>query len=103
MAEYIEKNAAIAKLTRLEVTEPLSTMTDAKRMLADMPAADVAPVRRGHWVRVGTGTTCNECMQGLLRINGKQSEWVDLSGMPYCPNCGAKMEITNDSEMITNT
>lgn len=97
MAEYIEKNAAIAKLTRLEVTEPLSTMIDAKRMLADMPAADVAPVRRGHWVRVGNGTTCSECMQGLLRINGKQSEWVDLSGMPYCPNCGADMrEVPND-------
>lgn len=96
MAEYIEKNAAIAKLTRLEVTEPLSTMIDAKRMLADMPAADVAPVRQGHWVRVGNGTTCSECMQGLLRINGKQSEWVDLSGMPYCPNCGARMEVPND-------
>lgn len=96
MAEYIEKNAAIAKLTRLEVTEPLSTMIDAKRMLADMPAADVAPVRRGHWVRVGNGTTCSECMQGLLRINGKQSEWVDLSGMPYCPNCGVRMEVPND-------
>jgi hypothetical protein len=96
MAEYIEKNTAIAKLTRLEVTEPLSTMIDAKRMLADMPAADVAPVRRGHWVRVGNGTTCSECMQGLLRINGKQSEWVDLSGMPYCPNCGAKMEVEYD-------
>ena len=91
MAEYIEKNAAIAKPTRLEVTESLSTiMIDAKRMLADMPAADVAPVRQGHWVRVGNGTTCSECMQGLLRINGKQSEWIDLSGMPYCPNCGAK-------------
>lgn len=44
----------------------------------------------------GNGTTCSECMQGLLRINGKQSEWVDLSGMPYCPNCGAKMEVPND-------
>ena len=58
--------------------------------------SDVATVRRGHWVRVGNGTTCSECMQGLLRINGKQSEWVDLSGMPYCPNCGAKMEVSND-------
>lgn len=61
--------------------------------IESLPAADVVPVRRGHWVRVGTGTTCSECMQGLLRINGKQSEWVDLSGMPYCPNCGAKMEV----------
>lgn len=63
------------------------------RKVDEQPAADVAPVRRGHWVRAGTGTTCSECMQGLLRINGKQSEWVDLSGMPYCPNCGVKMEV----------
>lgn len=63
------------------------------RKVDEQPAADVAPVRRGHWVRVGNGTTCSECMQGLLRINGKQSEWVDLSEMPYCPNCGAKMEV----------
>lgn len=63
------------------------------RKVDEQPAADVTPVRRGHWVRVGNGTTCSECMQGLLRINGKQSEWVDLSGMPYCPNCGAKMEV----------
>lgn len=63
------------------------------RQVDEQPAADVTPVRRGHWVRVGNGTTCSECMQGLLRINGKQSEWVDLSGMLYCPNCGAKMEV----------
>lgn len=66
------------------------------RKVDEQPAADVTPVRRGHWVRVGNGTTCSECMQGLLRINGKQSEWVDLSGMPYCPNCGAKMEVEHD-------
>ena len=66
------------------------------RQVDEQPAADVTPVRRGHWVRVGNGTTCSECMQGLLRINGKQSEWVDLSGMPYCPNCGAKMEVEYD-------
>lgn len=63
------------------------------RQVDEQPAADVTPVRRGHWVRGENGTTCSECMQGLLRINGKQSEWVDLSGMPYCPNCGAKMEV----------
>lgn len=44
MAEYIERRTAIAKLTALEVTEPSATMADAKRLLADMPAADVAPV-----------------------------------------------------------
>lgn len=46
MAEYIDKGTAIAKLTALEVTEPNATMTDAKRMLADMQTADVASVVR---------------------------------------------------------
>lgn len=50
MAEYIERGVAIAKLTALEVTEPSATMTDARRLLADMPAADVAPVV--HWISV---------------------------------------------------
>ena len=40
MAEYIEKNAAIARLTRLEVTDANATMADAKRVLADMPCAE---------------------------------------------------------------
>ena len=46
MAEYIDRGTAIAKLTALEVTEPNATMTSAKRMLADIPAADVVPVVR---------------------------------------------------------
>lgn len=46
MAEYIQRATAIAKLTALEVTKPSATMADAKRMLADMPAADVVPVVR---------------------------------------------------------
>lgn len=66
-------------------------------LVANQPAADVAPVRRGHWVKVGNGTTCSECMQGLLRVDGKKAEWVDLSGVFYCPNCGADMrEVPND-------
>lgn len=46
MDEYINRGTAIAKLTALEVTEQNATMADAKRVLADMPVADVAPVVR---------------------------------------------------------
>lgn len=51
MDEYIDRGTAIAKLTALEVTKPSATMTDAKRLLADMPAADVAPVVRCYQCR----------------------------------------------------
>ena len=46
MTECIERGMAIAKLTALEITEPCATLTDAKRLLADMPAADVVAVVR---------------------------------------------------------
>ena len=46
MAEYIDRGIANDKLTALEVTERNATMTSAKRLLAYMPAADVAPVVR---------------------------------------------------------
>lgn len=43
---YISRDMAIARLTKVEVTEKLATMADAKLAIADMPAADVAPVVR---------------------------------------------------------
>lgn len=101
MTEYIEREAVLKETLSVYERE-FPTASGAfdefvtkivPNVISCIPSADVAPVRRGHWVRVGNGTTCSECMQGLLRINGKQSEWVDLSGMPYCPNCGAKMEV----------
>lgn len=99
MTDYINREAAIKEAEKYGLSDGSvigrhSGIADCiASEISKIPAADVAPVRRGHWVRVGNGTTCSECMQGLLRINGKQSEWVDLSGMPYCPNCGAKMEV----------
>lgn len=64
MAEYIERGVAIAKLTALEVTDPNATITDAKRVLADMQTADVAPVVRCKDCKYLYGTICAFC--GLL-------------------------------------
>nr|DAP96390.1 MAG TPA: DNA-directed RNA polymerase [Caudoviricetes sp.] len=96
MAEYIERSVAIAKLTALEVTEPNATMADVKRVLADIPAADVAPVVRGWWEHVDSSYwrwtpsggvsvphvtyRCGRCWRGTaVKTN-------------YCPSCGAKMD-----------
>ena len=46
MGDYISRDMAIARLTKVEVTNRLATMTGAKREIAEMPAADVAPVVR---------------------------------------------------------
>lgn len=58
MGDYISRDMAIARLTKVEVTNRLATMTDAKREIAEMPAADVAPVGHGRETREG-GSTMN--------------------------------------------
>ena len=51
----------------------------------DTPAADVAPVRHGHWIRDGSNRhECSEC---------HKSRWVwGVIKMEYCEHCGAKMD-----------
>ena len=88
MAEYISRDTAIARLTRLEVTDKLATMADAKREIADMPAADVAPVRHGHWIEDHDYLKCPECSV-MVKWD---FTFFDIGNWDYCPNCGAKMD-----------
>lgn len=83
MDEYIERSVAIARLTYLEVTDANATIADAKRVLADIPAADVAPVVHGRKIEdgdVGCFWLCPLCGECLPY------------GANYCPNCGARMD-----------
>jgi hypothetical protein len=110
MAEYIERETAIAKLTALEVTEPIATMIDAKRLLAEMPAADVTPVVHGIWIPVYESEMSgwNPAVAGLDPIGGyicsacKNEAVYDCNDKfvlsDYCPNCGAKMDGDADDE-----
>ena len=50
------------------------------------PAADVAPVRRGHWIEENGCQICSEC--------GEEHEWCEYRAA-YCDVCGAKMEVNN--------
>ena len=86
MDDYISRTMAIARLTKVEVTDKLATMTDAKREIADMPAADVAPVRHGRALRTwideyyGEWTECSVC------------GWDNPANAQYCNGCGARMD-----------
>ena len=93
MTGYIEREALLEAISKIGGS-PLSEWdtVGVVSLVANQPAADVAPVRRGHWVRVGDGTTCSECLAGMKRTDGIQTEWVDLSMMLFCPKCGSKMD-----------
>ena len=89
--EYILRSIAIAKLTALEVTNQFATITDAKRVLADMDAADVAEVVHGKWGDNGiAGSMLVKCS-----VCGFDCGAYSFS---YCPNCGAKMDGGNEGE-----
>lgn len=83
MAKYIKAVEAAEKVA--EATGiPLADLVD---VFAEIPAADVAPVRRGHWIKYDDWEMCSEC--------GGGHEWIGF-GAAYCDECGAKMEVAND-------
>lgn len=97
MGDYISRDMAIARLTKVEVTNRLATMTDAKREIAEMPAADVVPVVHGKWI-IGTGddefdVKCPKCgWDDIFEVAGIAAVKRISEPMHYCPNCGAKMD-----------
>lgn len=64
-----------------------------KAMIVDIvdeqPTVDAEPIRHGHWIDGNDSIivgTCSVC--GWSVFIGE----TNISGMPYCPNCGAKMD-----------
>ena len=97
MAEYIEREAAIAALTEFRDDQTVSkylsvenclvardAIERATKVLESLPAADVVPVWHGRWLCVDTDTEqfflCNRC---------KKKEYWESD---YCPKCGARMD-----------
>ena len=83
MAKYI--NAAEAAEKAAEATG--IKIADLVDVFAEIPAADVAPVRRGHWIEEDGCQICSEC--------GEEHEWDEYRAA-YCDVCGAKMEVADD-------
>ncbi len=92
MGDYISRDMAIARLTKVEVTNRLATMTDAKREIAEMPAADVAPVRHGRWVHTDWAYNWT-CLDECSRCGYHDRDRKNLSDYVYCPMCGAIMDL----------
>lgn len=87
MAEYIDREAIKYELWGVgPLNEPL--MVVRKTTIDKLPAADVAPVRRGRWIYDGENHFCNRCNRDALcdRMTGEEV----LSNS--CPHCGAIMD-----------
>ena len=89
--EYILRSIAIAKLTALEVTDPFATIADAKRVLADMDAADVVKVVHEKWLLDRWPSWPHrECSRCKIMI--PRTKEVPDPYWQYCPNRGARMD-----------
>lgn len=62
--------------------------------IMNLPSVEVEPIRHGYWNHdydnVSVTGTCSVCgWQSMLME-------TDVADMPYCPNCGAKMDEVNE-------
>ena len=78
--EYIEREALVERLKKEEC--------DCEWLWAilDIPAADVVPVKHGHWVKEKSNVLihwhCSVC---------KNCYYLEEPNANYCPNCGARL------------
>lgn len=99
--EYIRRDDFIQHLEKCKKGAAVTNLVWAaimaiERDVRDMPAADVAPVRHGRWIKdeffsdeVNNGEKCSQC--------GELIGW--FGNLPkYCPGCGALMDGGNEGE-----
>lgn len=68
----------------------------------DIPAADVQPVKHGRWITseiaIDSGCTSCSCCRSEYYIGDLQALEGDNGFVMYCPNCGARMDATQNIE-----
>lgn len=84
MTDYIKREDALEQFDYYDLGEYLTTQI--RDMLMDIPSADVAPVRHGHWIKISPAGIyeCSEC--------GKNVMTSDIEAYEYCHGCGAIMD-----------
>ena len=98
MAEYIEREA----LWRAFEFEPFYDNADRDEIVLpkidDFPAADVAPVVHGHWLKTQEPlgwrdvdcVECSACHESWVIDENYGYDFLEF--WHYCPNCGSKMD-----------
>lgn len=94
MAEYIERDELYIQIRKRVNNPAIRSWFGA--MLAEIPAADVAPVKHGKWMSVDADVifSCSNCE------NEVSTSWdYDAADMfTYCPCCGAKMDLKEEAK-----
>ena len=86
MDEYISRKDALAAMSKIGITRNMM----ASKVVAALPASDVAPVVHGEWMRHSNELWCycSVCWEDALMSRSTGAEVLSET----CPNCGAKMD-----------
>lgn len=110
MTEYIERDAISEEIRKYYYKNPPNFsygegfdrgLDRAQRAILDAPAADVAEVVHGEWLRSDddwnslTTIQCSCCGEEWCF---ETDDDVSLLNYKYCPNCGARMDGGKDDE-----
>lgn len=94
MPRYINADALTAELNDMDGM----IYRDLADILAAVPSADVAPVKRGRWIQQKTAigkiySVCSSCkMEFKFQTDKGTLARLDMDGLNFCPYCGAMME-----------
>jgi hypothetical protein len=97
MAEYIEREHLLRKFNiddMMNVNGALISLNDARNVIEKQPAADVAPVVHGRWIRPHwkNSNYCYDCSECGGEATHRDYQWAKDGIYPICPNCGARMD-----------
>lgn len=88
--EYIKRWDAYSTLTDYYNHRTVIQHASLTEALNRVPPADVAPVRHGRWIGKAMRIMCSDCG---AEFNDEIVYMLNnYEPMPYCPNCGAKMD-----------
>ena len=92
MDEYIKKETVLNALCTVSAPTPTESWIVEKciEKVNEVFADDVAPVVHGRWIFKNDNCGCSVCMK-CLSYDGN-GVILDLSHLPYCPHCGARMD-----------
>lgn len=94
MPGYIELEKALQKFEEIKKTRTLLNgrfyLDGVMAILETIPAADVAPVVHGEWMRYSRTLWhyCSVCLEDALMSKSTGTEVLSS----FCPHCGAKMD-----------
>lgn len=96
MSDYISREAAMEIVKRTS-----GDYAAAFSEIRKLPAADVEPVRHGEWLR----TDDDWSSLVTIQCSACGGEWcfevdedVQLLGYNYCPGCGCKMDLEDETD-----